>query len=229
MSPGVGLALLAWGTLVGLDLVSVPQMMIARPFVAGGVAGLLVGDPVAGLLLGVLFELFQLDILPVGAVRYPEYGPAAVAAAGAAHMLEGTPGLGLGVIIGLVTALVGGLSLHVLRRVNGRLIHAAALRLEAGDPAVLVRLHVAAIGRDALRATLVTGTGLALAWALVRLFSGAFSLVEMTRFGTALAAAAVAAALAAAASGTLRAIGTGPTLRWFALGLLGGAAMVWLA
>src|SRR5207249_3368452 len=31
--------LLLWGTLVGLDLVSVPQMMIARPLVAGPIAG----------------------------------------------------------------------------------------------------------------------------------------------------------------------------------------------
>src|SRR5439155_1383838 len=31
MSLEVQLLLLAWGTLVGLDLVSVPQMMIARP------------------------------------------------------------------------------------------------------------------------------------------------------------------------------------------------------
>jgi len=31
--------LLVWGTLVGLDLVSVPQAMIARPLVAGAVGG----------------------------------------------------------------------------------------------------------------------------------------------------------------------------------------------
>ena len=76
MSLDVQLALLLWGTLVGLDLVSVPQMMIARPLVAATVAGLILGDVETGLRLGVLFELFQLDILPVGAVRYPEYGPA---------------------------------------------------------------------------------------------------------------------------------------------------------
>ena len=36
--------LLAWGTLVGLDLASVPQMMIARPLVAGVVSGAILGD-----------------------------------------------------------------------------------------------------------------------------------------------------------------------------------------
>jgi len=29
------IALIVWGTLVGVDLVSLPQMMIARPLVAG--------------------------------------------------------------------------------------------------------------------------------------------------------------------------------------------------
>ena len=38
------------------------------------------GDVEAGLRVGVLLELFALDVLPVGAVRYPDYGPATVAA-----------------------------------------------------------------------------------------------------------------------------------------------------
>ena len=36
------LVLVAWGTLVALDLVSVPQAMIARPLVAGAVTGWIV-------------------------------------------------------------------------------------------------------------------------------------------------------------------------------------------
>src|SRR5207245_10507248 len=38
------LGLLAWGTLVGLDLVSVPQRMIARPLVARPIAGAVLAD-----------------------------------------------------------------------------------------------------------------------------------------------------------------------------------------
>lgn len=222
------MSLLAWGTLVGLDLVSVPQIMVARPLVAGAVAGALVGDATTGLVLGLVFELFQHDILPVGAVRYPEYGPATVAAVGAAALLPGAPGVGLGSLIGLVTALLGGLSLDALRRINGRVIHAAALWLETGDPRVLLRVHRAALGRDALRGALVTACGLALAWLATRLFVRVFTLGEVTRLGTALTAAAAAAALAAGGSGMLRTVGAGPNLRWFALALAGGAAVVWL-
>src|SRR3989454_1819902 len=163
-------------SLVGLDLISVPQMMIARPIVAGPVAGAILGDVATGLALGVVFELFQYDVLPVGAARYPEYGPATVAAVSAAQAGAGTFGLGFGVLVGLSTGLVGGVSLHLVHRLNARAVEAAVPALEAGDPRVLVRLHVAGIVRDAARAALVTGVGLVLAQ-LVRVFlAGAYTL-----------------------------------------------------
>jgi mannose/fructose/N-acetylgalactosamine-specific phosphotransferase system component IIC len=65
--------------LAGLDLVSVPQAMIARPLVAGFVGGWLMGHPAVGLVVGVLLELFALETLPVGAARFPDWGPPAVA------------------------------------------------------------------------------------------------------------------------------------------------------
>src|SRR5690349_24423063 len=159
----IQLILLAWGTLVGLDLVSVPQMMIARPIVAGPIAGAILGDVATGLQLGVLFELFQYDILPVGAARYPEYGPATVAAVSAAHAATGTLGLGLGALVGLITGMAGGMSLHVVRRLNARAVHRAGATLESGDAHVLERMHAACILRDSARAALVTALGLGLA------------------------------------------------------------------
>ena len=169
------LALLVWGTLVGVDLVSLPQMMIARPLVAGTVAGAILGDIPTGIKLGVVFELLQYDILPVGAVRYPEYGPATVAAVATAHASAGVLGLGLGALVGLVTGLLGGVTINLLRRVNSRIIHAAAARLESGDPGALVRVHVGGLLRDALRAALVTAVGLVLAWLARPLLGGALS------------------------------------------------------
>ena len=219
------LVLLAWGTLVGLDLISVPQMMIARPVVAGPVAGAILGDVATGLALGVVFELFQYDILPLGAARYPEYGPATVAAVSAAQAGAGTFGLGFGVLVGLTTGLVGGVSLHLVHRLNARAVEAAVPALEAGDPRVLVRLHVAGIVRDAARAALVTGVGLVLAQ-LVRVFlAGAYTL----RGVAGLAVAGVAGALAVGTAGTLRRVGRGPGLRWFAAGLAGGTVVAWLS
>ncbi len=189
MSHEIQLLLLCWGTLVGLDLVSVPQMMIARPIVAGSVAGAVVGDLWTGLQLGVLFELLQYDILPVGAVRYPEYGPATVAAVSAAHAAAGTFGIGLGTVVGLVTGMLGGISIHVLRRLNARAVRAAADSLEAGDTRALVRLHVMGILRDAARAALVTAVGLFLAWSVRVFLAGGLTL----RAETLLAVAATTA------------------------------------
>jgi mannose/fructose/N-acetylgalactosamine-specific phosphotransferase system component IIC len=224
VSVEVQLALLAWGTFVGLDLVTVPQIMIARPLVAGGVAGGILGDPGTGLLLGVLFELFQFDILPVGAVRYPEYGPATVAAVSAAHAVTGVLGFGLGALVGLLTGLVGGLSIHLSRRVTSRAVRSAVAPLEAGDVAVLLRVHVQAIARDAARAALVTTLGLALAFGARFVVAIAVS----SRGAGFLGVAAVAGCLAAGSSGTYRLVGRGPALRWFALGLGGGALATWL-
>jgi len=226
--------LVLWGTLVGLDLVSVPQMMIARPLVAGAGAGLLLGDLGAGLVVGLVLELFQYAILPVGAVRYPEYGPATVAAVAVAQAGGGgaTAGgdrggvlaLGLGVLVGLITAMAGGLSLHQLRRLNARVVHAADAVLEAGDPRALARLHGAAIGRDAIRAALVTGFGLGLAW-VARFAVGTLTARDLAL----LDAVAIGAAFAAAAAGLLRVVGTGTQRRWLAAGLAGGMLTAWLA
>ncbi|HEU4525265.1 MAG TPA: PTS sugar transporter subunit IIC, partial [Gemmatimonadales bacterium] len=60
LSGSSAILLVLWGTIVGLDLVSVPQAMLARPVVTGAVAGWLAGDVEAGLRVGVLFELFAL-------------------------------------------------------------------------------------------------------------------------------------------------------------------------
>ena len=221
----VVIALLVWGTLVGVDLVSLPQMMIARPIVAGTVAGAILGDIPTGLRLGVVFELMQYDILPVGAVRYPEYGPATVAAVATAHASAGVLGLGLGALVGLITGLVGGLTINLLRRVNSRIVHNAAAALESGDPRALVRIHAGGLLRDGARAALVTALGLGLGWLARSLAGGALSV----RGALLLAVATVAAALAAGAAGTLRVVGRGRNLVWFAAGLGGGLVVVlWL-
>ena len=224
MSLELFLGLLAWGTLVGLDLVSVPQMMIARPLVAGPIAGAMLGDVWTGLTLGVLFEVFQYEVLPVGAARYPEYGPATVAAVSAAHAAAGTLGLGLGALVGLISGMAGGVSLHAVRRLNARAVRRATAALEAGDARVLLRLHTAAILRDAGRAAVVTALGLGLALLARTYLAGTISV----RGVLLLDVAAVGSALAVGTAGTLRLVGRGPDLRWFAAGVASGAAVAWL-
>jgi len=222
-SPHIVIPLLIWGTLVGLDLVSVPQAMISRPFVAGMVAGWLAGDMEAGLRVGVLFELFALDVLPVGAVRYPDYGPATVVGAAFA---AGTPwelSLGVSAALGLVLALLGGWSLQVVRRWNARAIQRQAAALSAGESSAIRRLQYGGLLRDAARGFILTLSGLVLASTITES-------VRVDRVtAVALTLVSVGAAVAAGANGAIRSAGRGVRLKWLAGGLLVGILIAALA
>lgn len=223
LSPQVLIPLLIWGTLVGLDLVSVPQAMIARPIVAGTVAGWLVGDVHTGLRVGVLFELFALDVLPVGAVKYPDYGPATIAAvvlgAGSIWQLS----LGLSVALGLVLALLGGWSLQVVRRWNARAIQQRAAALSAGESSAIRRLQYGGLLRDSVRGFILTLLGVAVALAI----KDRVGLDEQTQL--ALTLVAIGSALAAAANGAFRSSGRGARLKWLAAGAGTGVLLAVLA
>lgn len=214
------LLLLIWGTLVGLDLVSVPQAMISRPLVAGTVAGWLVGDVEAGLRIGVLFELFALDVLPVGAVRYPDYGPATVAAVA---LGAGTPwelSLGISVALGLVLSVLGGWSLQIVRRWNAKAIQRRAAALSAGESSAIRRLQYGALLRDAVRGFSLTLLGIVVASTIKEMVS----LDRQTV--VALTLVAIGSALAAAVNGAVRSSGRGARLKWL---LAGAGAGVLLA
>lgn len=221
MSPAVMGALLAWGGITGIDLVSVLQSMVARPLVAAAVAGAIAGDAAAGVMVGMVLELYALEVLPVGGARYPDYGPAAVAgtlaAAGA-----GVAGIGLGVAVGLVTAYAGDWSIVALRRLNTRYVRARADVLDSGDPRGIQRAQLAGIVRDAVRALLLTAAGLALALAVRRWPPIA------ARPAMLLTAVLVGIGLATAALNGKRLVQGRRGLVWLGTGLAGGVAWVLL-
>lgn len=215
--------ILVWGTAVGLDLVSVGQFMIARPLVAGTVAGAILGDPLTGGMAGAVLELFALEVLPVGASRYPDYGLGAVAAAAAGANSPGAIGLGVAVFLGLVVASVGGGGIVVVRRLTTADVRRHREALEAGDPATVRGIQLRGFGREFIRAFGVTLLGVTLGSLVylihpVRTVGGAI-LVTVVVIGS---------ALGVATQGLLRATGRGGALGWFAVGLLGGAVWVLL-
>jgi mannose/fructose/N-acetylgalactosamine-specific phosphotransferase system component IIC len=216
LDPSTLLVLLAWGTIVALDLVSVPQAMYARPLVAGTVAGLIAGDALIGLQIGVLLELFALDVLPVGAARYPDHGPATVAAVAAAAGAPWPERVGTAVLLAMLLAVLGGWSLQRLRHRNAEALHARAAALAAGSEPGIRALQWGGLGRDVLRGFLLTALGLAGALVL-RSFPPL-----VPRLQVVLAAAAIGCALAAVAGGAARSAGRGPRLRWLAAGLAMG-------
>src|SRR5256886_16142123 len=109
----------------------------------------------------------------MGATRYPEYGPATEAAVSTAHAAAGTLGLGLGALVGLVTGMLGGLSMYVVRRATQRAVQSVAGRLEAGGVRLVVRPHLTAIAPDAPPAALSSGRTLALGGRVRLCFAGA--------------------------------------------------------
>ncbi len=212
--------LVAWSTLVGLDLVSVAQVMIARPIVAGTVAGLIVGDPLAGGLVGAALELFALEVLPVGGARIPDYGQGAVAAAVTAAGAPRALGLGLAILVGLAVAYLAEVGIQSVRRANTRDVRRHQDELDRGDGRTIAALHCRGLVRDAVRAAVVAVAGLAIA--------GAASRWPPVSVGGAvlLTVVLVGAGAGVGATGAVQLTGRGLKLGWVVLGLVGGVAVV---
>jgi mannose/fructose/N-acetylgalactosamine-specific phosphotransferase system component IIC len=158
------LAFALLGAILGLDVVSFPQVMISRPIVASTLAGTLGGSASDGLLAGVFLEMMALETLPVGASRYPEWGTASVVG-GALYVSrqgDATSALLFAMLGAMITAWVGGYSMYALRRLNGRWTKRALPALEAGDASVVTWLQMRGLGADLLRGFVLTALALVL-------------------------------------------------------------------
>jgi mannose/fructose/N-acetylgalactosamine-specific phosphotransferase system component IIC len=158
--PGILLLLVLLGTWAGIDGTSTGQFMISRPVVAASVAGWLAGDPASGALIGLILEALYLTVLPVGASRYPEIGPAAVVSGALfARGGGGDAGAMLTVVLFAVTwAWFSGFTVRQLRQANIRLMDGFS---DTPDVAgTLARRHGTALALDVVRAAAVTTTGL---------------------------------------------------------------------
>lgn len=222
MTPIVVVALLAWGTFVAVDLVTMPQGLFSRPLVAATIAGAIAGNLAAGLLAGIVLELYALDVLPIGASRYPDYGPAAVAAGAAAALAPGELVIGVAGLVGLPLAIVGGVSLHLHRRRNAISVARRLDRVSAGDARAIWELQRNGLGRDAARGLVLSLLGVALVMLISRVPWEEFPRAAMLNWAT------VAGGLAAVLGGALRSGGYGARRRWLGVGLATGLLVVLL-
>ena len=152
------------GALLGLDTVSFPQAMLARPIVAATCGGALLGSPLSGLIMGAALELIALETLPFGASRYPEWGSAS--AVGGALFAD-TPGhpagtMAIALVAALSTAWVGSWSMVKLRQANARWATDVHRGLEAGARGTVIGLQLKGMTADLLRGFLLT----MVAWAI---------------------------------------------------------------
>lgn len=213
-------ALVVWGTVVALDLATAPQGLLSRPLVAATVTGALLGDVRLGLLVGATLELYALDVLPVGAARYPDLGTAAVSATVLAARAPLGMEVGLAGLLGLPLALLGGWGLHQVRRRNAVAVEARRARVAGGDARAIWELQRDGFLRDALRGVTLTVLGLVAAHLL-----GELSWTWTSR-GEWLSLAVLAGGLAAGSAGALRRAGPGGNRRWIAVGVATGLIVV---
>jgi mannose/fructose/N-acetylgalactosamine-specific phosphotransferase system component IIC len=152
------LTLVLLGGVLALDGTSVLQTMASRPLVAATLGGWVVGDPTSGLFVGMVLEAIYLGILPAGGAQFPETGPASLIAGATAAGLPGPGSLAIALMVGLVWAQVGAVSISLLRRVNGRFVP----RPQEGPVTALEveRIHLAMVGLDFVRGMALTGLAL---------------------------------------------------------------------
>jgi mannose/fructose/N-acetylgalactosamine-specific phosphotransferase system component IIC len=207
--------LTALGGIIGLDVTAFPQAMLSRPLIAGTLSGLVFGRPGAGLLVGLILEMFALVILPFGAARYPESGTAAAGAAAAyANVTESAVleprTLLLAVVFALAWEQVTGASMVFQRRINERLVANLANQPELDR--VVERRHLLAMMLDFLRGCWSVLLGAIICTFLLMAFAPLFALTAglSGRLLTLVAAAMLATAVPLL--GGVRA-------RWLSLGL----------
>jgi PTS system mannose-specific IIC component len=221
LSPAQTAAAAVLGGLLALDGTSVAQVMVSRPFVAATLGGALVGRPAQGMAVGVVLEALHLAVLPVGASRYPEGGPAGVAAGSVYAAAQAPPAtasatLLIAVLCALALEWVGGRTVVALRQRNVRFAGAPEGGLTPGG---LARRHGIPIALDFAR-----GAVLALAGVLV---IGALLSLDLSGFPDVATSTVVRLAAVAGIASALRLFGRA-NYPLFLAGGAAGALVAWL-
>jgi mannose/fructose/N-acetylgalactosamine-specific phosphotransferase system component IIC len=211
------------GALIGIDVVTFPQAMLSRPIVAATAAGALLGFPEAGLLIGVVLELIAMEVLPFGASRYPEWGTAGVVGGALYASHSGASGaLPVACAGALLTALVSGQSMTIVRRLNARRVKVLRDRVEAGSGNAVTGIQVRGLTLDMARGAIVT-------FAALIVLGPATDLVTTTWIGDVAVSSAVMVAIAASVgvSAIWRVFHGASHAPWlFLIGLCAGSALL---
>lgn len=166
------LALAAW---VSIDERVWPAVQISQPVLAGTLAGILAGSPLAGLTLGILVQALWPALVPSGGVLLPSLGLGAViggaaAAWGQALLPPSTMLSGRVIVLGLLAALTGAAlgrsSEGMLRAKHAADLSRAEREMRSGSrlaPSALRRAVRSAVLASAFRGWAVAGVVLSVA------------------------------------------------------------------
>lgn len=155
--------------------------MVSQPLVAGWLAGLVVGEPVAGLALGAVLQAVWGRAFALGGASFPLVGPAAVVGGALAGWSLG-PSTRLGALAvpeaaplaaclgaAFLVAETGRPLIMVMRRHRGGLVRRALAAADAGRGTALVRINLRGVAESALLGAAITALGLAVGWGGLRL------------------------------------------------------------
>ncbi len=143
----VGIALA--GGLIGLDRTAVGQFMISQPIVAGPLTGWILGDAVAGFVIGAVLELIWVLDMPIGSFVPADATISTVSATAIAAL--GSPGGSSLPVVGfsilLTTAMVPATMKadDIIRHWNSRLADALVIAPGPDMRRALVRAHLSGL------------------------------------------------------------------------------------
>ncbi|MCK4404614.1 MAG: PTS sugar transporter subunit IIC [candidate division Zixibacteria bacterium] len=170
-----------FGGLVALDKTEACQTMFSQPLLIGPVVGFLLNDFSGGLVIGILFQLAYLWVMPIGTATFPD--PAVgtvVCSCGFVILNRSFPDssnliLLLILLFGIPFSLFAGWSLIKQRQLNSRLLQKADLCAEKVRIKRFGYLFFWGLSGSFLRGFVITGSGiiciLILLKPLVRLLS----------------------------------------------------------
>jgi len=149
----------ALAVICGLDRTAAFQLMLSRPIVAGPLTGMVLGQQMLGLQVGLLVELLWLGRLPVGASIPPDDTQLAIGATFLATSMlpsgESQTVLVLfSLIISMPLAKCGQVFDRFARRANDTVSRQAERQAQAGNLRAIGRLHLVGLGHFALASLL---------------------------------------------------------------------------
>jgi len=166
---------------VAADTTALAQVMVSQPLVAAWLAGMVVGDPAAGLAVGVVLQAVWGRAAALGGASFPWVGPAAVVGGALAGLGPG-PATRLGVLAvpaaaplalslaaAFLVAEVGRPLVMAKRRRRTGLVRRAEACADAGRGGALVALNLGGVAESVLAGAVITGAGLALGWIGLRI------------------------------------------------------------
>ena len=128
------------GGVCALDATAAWQIMLSQPLVSGTIAGLLLGAPQAGVVIGLVLQLLWSGAIPVGARPLPDAPVGSVSGVWFTVTLLRTSGSAspslcylLGVIAALCVALLGRRTIMLEREISGWLFRRLVHRVSSGQ------------------------------------------------------------------------------------------------